>query len=368
MSGSRFGKNFTVTTWGESHGDSIGCVVDGCPAGIRLDEQDIQADMKRRRPGGSPYSSSREEHDSVRILSGLFKGVTTGAPISMTVDNMDARSGDYTSIAHIYRPGHADYVYDKKYGARDYRGGGRASARETACRVMGGAVAKRFLDELGVGINAYALSIGTVSIDRSHLDMSQIAVNPFGMPDKTAYEKAVAQAAQATANGDSLGGVVECVITGLFPGVGEPVFDKLSAVLGQAVLSINAVKGVEFGAGFVAASMTGAVNNDAMFYDGGELKKRSNNAGGIYGGISDGSDITFRAAFKPAPSISLKQETITDDGHNTSVSIKGRHDPLIVPRAIVVVEAMAALALADMCLQSLLSNISTIKRIWGKYD
>jgi chorismate synthase len=277
---------------------------------------------------------------------------------------MDARSADYSEIAHTCRPGHADYVYDKKYGVRDYRGGGRASARETACRVIGGAVAKKFLNELGIRVNAYALSIGTAAVDHSRFDMSQAAANPFGMPDKTAYEEAAAQVSRAIGEQNSLGGVVECVITGLQPGIGEPVFDKLSAVLGQAVMSINAVKGMEFGAGFAAAGMTGADNNDTMFYENGILKKRANNAGGIYGGISDGSDITFRAAFKPTPSISREQETITDDGHNARLSIKGRHDPVIVPRAIVVVEAMAALALADMCLQSLLSDISTIKKIW----
>ncbi|MDR1913906.1 MAG: chorismate synthase [Clostridiales bacterium] len=365
MSGSLFGKNFTITTWGESHGAAIGAVIDGCPAGIELCEADIQRDLDRRRPGASAYASKRKEQDKALILSGVFNGVSTGAPISIMINNTDARSIDYNNLANTYRPGHADYSYDQKYGFRDYRGGGRSSARETACRVCGGAIAKKFLTELSIEINSYAISVGSVWIDRSRFDLAQASLNPFCMPDRLAYEQAAVETAQAMTDGNSIGGIVECKISGIKPGVGEPVFEKFTAVMGQAIFSINAVKGVEFGAGFSAARMKGSENNDIMYYDNGVLRKRSNHAGGVYGGITDGSDVIFRAAFKPTPSIFKKQQTVTADGQNTSLSIKGRHDPLIVPRAVVVVEAMAALVVADLTLQSMLSNIKNIKILWG---
>jgi len=366
MSGSRFGKNFTVSTWGESHGPAIGAVVDGCPAGVRLSDHDIQRDLDRRRPGISPYASRRGEPDKAEILSGVFDGVTTGTPISIKIDNLDSRSGDYSDIARVYRPGHADYTYDLKYGLRDYRGGGRASGRETACRVAGGAVARRFLAELGVGIQAYVTAIGNTHIDMGRFDLSQAGQNPFCMPDQTAYELAAAETEAAMRAGDSLGGVVECVIKGAVPGAGEPVFDKLPALLAHAVFSINAVKGFEIGRGFSAAMLSGTENNDAMYCENGVIKKHTNNAGGVYGGIADGSDIMFRAAFKPTPSVSAPQNTVDADGGNTLINIKGRHDPLIAPRAVVVVEAMAALVLADLTLQNCLSNIGNIKRILGE--
>jgi len=365
MSGSRFGKNFTVTTWGESHGPAIGAVVDGCPAGIPLSEEDIQRDLDRRRPGRSPYASARGEADKAAILSGVFNGLTTGTPISIKIDNTDTRSADYSDISGVYRPGHADYTYDIKYGLRDYRGGGRSSGRETACRVAGGAVARRFLAELGVSVQAYVTAIGHTRIDMSCFDISQAAKNPFCMPDETAYEQAAAETAEVMKAGDSLGGVVECVIKGAVPGIGEPVFDKLPALLAHAIFSINAVKGFEIGEGFKAAQLTGAENNDEMYYEAGRLKKRSNHAGGVYGGIADGSDIMFRAAFKPTPSISSTQNTVTADRGNTRINIKGRHDPLIAPRAVVVVEAMAALVLADLTLQNCVSDIRNIKKILG---
>ena len=361
MSGSHFGKNFSVTTWGESHGPAIGVVVDGCPAGIPLSEADIQRDLDRRKPGLSPYASQRAESDKAVILSGVFNGVTTGTPISVMINNEDRRSADYSEIAGVYRPGHADYVYDVKYGLRDYRGGGRSSGRETACRVAGGAVARQFLSILGVGVQAYVIAVGSTAIDMGRFDLSQAKLNPFYMPDKTAYEQATAETAEAMREGDSLGGVIECVITGVPPGIGEPVFDKLPALLAHAVFSINAVKGFEIGEGFRAAKLRGVENNDEMFYENGVMKKRTNHAGGVYGGIADGSDITFRAAFKPTPSVSAPQNTVNTDGQNTKLSIKGRHDPLIVPRAVVVVEAMAALVIADLALQNRVSNIKRIK-------
>ncbi|MDR2648242.1 MAG: chorismate synthase [Clostridiales bacterium] len=365
MSGSHFGKNFTITTWGESHGPAIGVVIDGCPAGMALSEEDIQRDLDRRRPGHSPYTSKRGEPDAAVILSGVFDGVTTGTPLSIRINNVDRRSVDYSDVDGVYRPGHADYTYDRKYGIRDYRGGGRSSGRETACRVAGGAVARRFLTELGVSVQAYTVAVGKTSVDRSRFDQSQAMLNPFCMPDRRAYECAAAETEAAIQDGDSLGGVIECVISGARPGIGEPVFDKLSALLARAICSINAVKGFEMGAGFNAARMKGAENNDEMYYENGVVKKWTNNAGGIYGGIADGSDIVFRAAFKPTPSISVSQNTVGADGENRTLRVKGRHDPLIVPRAVVVVEAMAALVMADLTLQGCLSNISNIKKILG---
>jgi chorismate synthase len=364
MSGSHFGKNFTITTWGESHGPAMGTVIDGCPAGISLSAEDIQQDINRRRPGLTPYTSQRKEPDSAIILSGVFNNVTTGTPISIIINNVDKRSDVYSEIAKVYRPGHADYTYDIKYGMRDYRGGGRASARETVCRVAGGAVARRFLSEIDVSIQAYTLSVGKTYVDMNRFDLAQTRQNPFCMPDRLAYEQAVAEANTAIKDGNSLGGVIECVIKGV-SGIGEPVFDKLSALLAQAIFSINAVKGFEIGAGFKAAEMKGTENNDAMYYEDGKLKKSTNHAGGIYGGIADGSDIVFRAAFKPTPSISILQNTINAEKENTKLSLKGRHDPLIVPRAVVVVEAMAALVIADLTLQNCMSNIKNIKKLIG---
>jgi len=365
MSGSHFGKNFTITTWGESHGPSLGAVIEGCPAGIALSAEDIQRDMDRRKPGLSPYTTKRGEPDKAIVLSGVFNGVTTGTPISIIINNVDTRSSDYSEIARVYRPGHADYTYDTKYGIRDYRGGGRASGRETACRVAGGAVAKRFLNELGVIIQTYTVAIGNTNIDMARFDLRQAELNPFSMPDQLAYEQASDEASAAVKDGNSLGGVVECRISGAFPGIGEPVFDKLSAVFAHAIFSINAVKGFEMGEGFNAAKLKGTENNDEMYYENGILKKRTNHAGGVYGGIADGSEIVFRAAFKPTPSISISQNTVDVDRANTKLSVKGRHDPLIVPRAVVVVEAMAALVLADLTLQNCVSNIVNIKKILG---
>lgn len=363
MSGSTIGKNFTVTTWGESHGKALGVVIDGCPAGIPLSEEDIQKDLDRRRPGSSPYSTPRQERDRVSIMSGVFQGLTTGTPISLIIFNEDQRSQDYSQVAHIYRPGHADYTYHKKYGIWDYRGGGRASGRETAARVAAGAIAKKVLSELKIKIQAYTLSIGPIKIDPERFDEEEIYRNPMAMPDSEAAKKAEEYINLLKEKGDSAGGVVECTIQGLPAGVGEPVFEKLDAALARAIMSIGAVKGIEFGRGFQAAYLTGSQNNDPLSYmpDKG-LVKLSNNSGGITGGISEGFPIVFRAAFKPTPSISIPQKTVTHDMQNTQLILTGRHDPVIVPRAVVVVEAMTAITLVDLLFQRILSRIDFIKK------
>lgn len=365
MAGSTFGNIFRIMTWGESHGAGLGVVVDGCPAGIPLSEQDIQVMLDRRRPGQSKFTTPRNEADTVQILSGVFDGKTTGTPISMVVLNKTQRSSDYSEIAGYYRPGHADYTFDEKYGFRDYRGGGRSSGRETIGRVAAGAIALKILEYLGIKVNAYAKEIGGISIDYNNFDLSETSNNPFNMPDKEAAEKVEAYAAQKLSEGDSVGGIVECVISNVFAGIGEPVFDKLDANLAKAVMSIGAVKGFEIGSGFDSAKMTGSENNDAFIIRDGKIDKETNNAGGILGGMSDGSDIVFRAAFKPTPSISKKQQTVNKDGDEISVSIKGRHDPMIVPRAVVVVEAMAALTLVDLIFENMTARIDRIAEFYG---
>jgi chorismate synthase len=362
MSGSIFGQRFCLTTWGESHGPAIGAVVDGCPAGIPLSAEDIQQALDRRKPGASPFATQRKEADRVEILSGLFGADgdmrSTGAPISMLIRNTDQRSKDYDSDS--YRPGHADYTYDLKYGFRDYRGGGRASARDTAARVAGGAVAQKFLSELGVRVRAYTHSIGGVTVSGTDFSVR----NALNMPDETAYAQAAKLVEYAIKAGDSLGGEIFCEITGIPPGIGEPVFNKLEAVLSHGILSIGGVKGIAFGAGFEAAKMTGSAHNDIMFAENGRIRKKTNHAGGMYGGISDGSSITFMVALKPTPSISQTQESVNRQGENISLNIRGRHDPLIVPRAVPVVEAMASLAAADLILIGSTSKIDNIRKIF----
>jgi len=348
---------FSISTWGESHGNAIGVVVNGCPAGIKLSDKDVQIALDRRKPGASPYTTKRQEDDLVEILSGIFEGYTTGTPIAMLIRNTNQRSGDYDRES--YRPGHADYTYDLKYGFRDYRGGGRASGRETAARVAGGAVAQKFLAELGVAVSAYTFSISDVAV--SEIDFS--IRNALNMPDMKAFEQASKLVENAMQAGDSLGGEICCVITDIPPGVGEPVFDKLEAVLSHGVMSIGGIKGIEFGSGFSAAKMKGSEHNDSFFMKNGKIAKRTNNAGGMYGGISDGSPVSFRVAVKPTPSISQTQQSVNNKGEDIELNIRGRHDPLIVPRAVVVVEAMAALAVADLVLQSVSSKIDNIKKI-----
>lgn len=364
MAGSTFGNIFKITTWGESHGEGIGVVVDGCPAGLEISEEYIQTYLDRRKPGQSKYTTQRSESDAVKILSGVFEGKTTGTPISMIVYNKTQRSSDYSEIANYYRPGHADYTFDEKYGFRDYRGGGRSSGRETIGRVAAGAIACKLLSELGITVTAYAKSIGNIEIDYNNFDIKERDNNPVAMPDSNASKKAEELLTQKMAEKDSVGGVVECIVKNMKTGIGEPVFDKLDACLAKAVMSIGAVKGVEIGAGFGVSKMSGSEDNDNFYMENGRVMKRTNNAGGILGGISDGSDIVLRAAFKPTPSIFSEQETINKSHENIKVEIKGRHDPIIVPRAVVVVEAMTALTVLDLLLVSMTSTVDGIKKFF----
>lgn len=351
MAGSTYGNIFKITTWGESHGKGVGVVIDGCPAGLALNEADIQRYLNRRKPGQSRYTTPRKESDTVEILSGVFEECTTGTPISLIVYNENQKSKDYSEIASYYRPGHADFTFDAKYGFRDYRGGGRSSGRETIGRVAAGAVAAKILNELGISLQTYTRSIGPVKINPAHFDENEIANNPVYMPDKEAATKAEEFLQKCIANQDSCGGVVECIITGLPAGIGEPVFDKLDANLAKAIFSIGAVKGFEIGSGFEAARMFGSQNNDSFcLAPDGSVTKETNHAGGILGGMSDGMPVLFRAAFKPTPSISRTQHTVKKDGTAIDINIGGRHDPIIVPRAVVVVEAMAALTVLDLVL------------------
>ncbi len=362
MSGSVFGKCFQVMTWGESHGKGIGVVLDGCPAGLAVDEEDIQCFLNRRKPGQSRFTTQRKEEDRVEILSGVFEGRTTGCPIALEVRNTDQRSKDYGNIKEVYRPGHADYTLDAKYGFRDYRGGGRSSGRETIGRVAAGAIAAKLLQELGIEVRAYTKAIGGISITSENFIWNEMENNRLYMPDAVAAKAAESLLDSMMEETDSLGGVVECVITGLPAGVGEPVFDKLDANLAKAVFSIGAVKGFEIGDGFMAAESRGSLNNDSFCVgEHGEIEKATNHAGGILGGISDGSAVVFRAAFKPTPSIALAQKTVNQKGEETVLEIKGRHDPVIVPRAVVVVEAMAALTVADLVIQGMGSRVDKLK-------
>lgn len=362
MAGSTLGTLLSITTWGESHGKGIGVVIDGCPAGLPLEESDIQIYLNRRKPGQSRFTTPRKEDDTVEILSGVFEGRTTGTPISLMVRNTSQRSKDYSEIASYYRPGHADYTYDCKYGFRDYTGGGRSSGRETIGRVAAGAIAAKILKELGVTVTAYTRSIGPVEISYDRFDLSQMEKNAVNMPDAAAAKLAEAHLDVCRARQDSCGGVVECQIQGMPAGVGEPCFEKLNANLAKAVCSIGAVKGFEIGDGFAAAEASGSANNDGFYMgENGQVLKKTNHAGGILGGISDGSDIIFRAAFKPTPSISAEQATVNKAGEDITVSIRGRHDPIIVPRAVVVVECMAALTVLDMLMVSMTSRLDRIR-------
>lgn len=359
MAGSSFGTIFRITTWGESHGTSIGVVVDGCPAGLALSEEDIQKQLNRRRPGQSRYSTPRSEADRVHILSGIFEGRTTGTPIAMEILNETQRSKDYSEIANSYRPGHADYTYDQKYGFRDYRGGGRSSGRETAGRVAGGAVALKLLEQLGINITAYAASIGPITAE--HFCPEEIDNNPFRLPDADAALKAQEYIDQLMKQKDSSGGVIECRISGVPAGLGDPVFEKLDANLSKALVSIGAIKGIEIGSGFAATRSTGSQNNDSFYInEDGNVAKKTNHAGGILGGISDGDTIFIRAAVKPTASIFRPQQTISRAMEPMELTIKGRHDPLIVPRAVVVVEAMCALTLADSLLLNMTARMDKV--------
>ncbi len=359
MAGSTLGTIFKITTWGESHGRGIGVVIDGCPAGLPLTKEDIQIFLNRRKPGQSRYATPRKEDDSVEILSGTFEGKTTGTPISLMVANQNQRSGDYSEIAGFYRPGHADYTFHEKYGFRDYRGGGRSSGRETIGRVAAGAVAHKILGQLGISFTTYTKSIGPITI--SSFDKNAIWENPLYMPDMDAAKKAGEYLDECMKNKDSSGGVVECVVTGIPAGIGDPVFEKLDANLAKAILSIGAVKGFEIGDGFQAAKSLGSCNNDSFCQSTEKgIHKTTNHSGGVLGGISDGDSLIFRAAIKPTPSISSPQKTVNTSGENIEVSIKGRHDPVIVPRAVVVVESMAALTILDALLLNMTAKMEGI--------
>ena len=341
------GQLFRLTTFGESHGPVIGGIVDGCPAGLSLDVKVIQNELYRRKPGQSSITTARKESDTVQIISGLFEGKTTGAPIGFIIPNEDQCSKDYSNLKEVYRPSHADFTYDSKYGFRDYRGGGRSSARETANWVVAGAIAKQLLHS--IDINAFVSSVGEEFVLKPYqkLDFNQIENNLVRCPDKQVANRMIAAIEQAKVEDDSLGGTITCVAQGVPAGWGEPIFDKLQARLGQAMLSINAVKGFEYGSGFCGAKMKGSAHNDS-FIEGG--KTTSNMSGGIQGGISNGMDIYFRVAFKPTATIMKEQSTINQKGEVVQLQVEGRHDPCVVPRAVPVVEAMTAMVLADFYL------------------
>ncbi|MGN0437720.1 MAG: chorismate synthase [Lachnospiraceae bacterium] len=363
MAGSTLGTIFRISTWGESHGKAIGVVIDGCPAGLELSESDIQPFLNRRKPGQSIYSTPRNEDDTVEILSGTFEGKTTGTPISMIVFNKTQQSKDYSEIASYYRPGHADYTFDAKYGFRDYRGGGRSSGRETTARVAAGAVAIKILNQLGVEFITYTRSIGPISI--KDFDKEEIMNNMLYMPDAKAAKEAGDYISEMRKNYDSVGGCVEAIIKGVPKGLGDTVFEKLDANLAKALMSIGAVKAIEIGDGIQVAEMLGSQDNDGFTLDTNKnIVKTSNHAGGILGGMSDGSDIIVRASFKPTPSIFKPQPTVNKANEAVEISIKGRHDPIIVPRAVVVVEAMAAITILDALLLNMSATIDGIKNFY----
>ncbi len=349
MAGNTFGSIFKLTTFGESHGEAIGGVIDGCPSGVKLDLEAIQEELNRRKPGQSAIVTQRKEPDTVAFYSGIFDGITTGTPIGFVIKNANQKSKDYSHIKDSYRPSHADYTYDQKYGIRDYRGGGRSSARETASRVVAGAIAKQILPN--ISINAYVSGVGTLKLEKPYteLDLSHTEQNIVRCPDPEMAQTMENYIKQIRKEGDTVGGIVSCVISGVPVGLGEPVFDKLHAELGKAILSINAVKGFEYGSGFEGAQLKGSEHNDLFNNDG---TTKTNLSGGIQGGISNGMDIYFNVAFKPVATIMQNQETIDKDGNTVTMQGKGRHDPCVVPRAIPIVESMAALVLIDYWLMN----------------
>jgi chorismate synthase len=348
-----FGKVFRITTFGESHGPAIGVTIDGCPAGLVIDEPFIQNELDRRKPGQSKITTQRKEEDTFRILSGVFEGTSTGTPIAIVIENQDQRSKDYGHIAETFRPSHADYTYDAKYGNRDYRGGGRSSARETAARVAAGAIAKLLLNLSGIKIQAYVSQVGDLKApDYSKLDLTLTESNIVRCPDPQTATEMIALIDQVRLDRDTIGGLVTCVIQNMPVGLGEPVFDKLHAELGKAMLGINAVKGFEYGSGFSGVRLRGSQHNDEFYKEGDRIRTRTNHSGGIQGGISNGEDIYFNVAFKPVATIMQDQLTVDKTGNEAVVSGKGRHDPCVLPRAVPIVEAMAALVLADFMLRN----------------
>ena len=352
--GNSFGRIFRISTFGESHGLGLGVVIEGCPSGLPIDVEFIRNEMQRRKPGQSKITTQRKEEDEFQILSGVFEGKSTGTPIGLVIMNTDQKSKDYSHIADKFRPSHADYTYFEKYGIRDYRGGGRSSARETAARVAGGAIAKMLLKHYGVSIQAYVSQVGDLKLEKSYqeLDLNQTEENIVRCPDPAMAERMIEFIDEVRKERDTVGGIVSCVAKGVPPGLGEPVFDRLHAELGKAMLSINAVKGFEYGSGFEGVKMRGSQHNDAYYQDGDRVRTRTNHSGGIQGGISNGEDIYFNVAFKPVATIMQDQESVNESGDSVTVSGKGRHDPCVVPRAVPIVEAMAALVLADYLLLS----------------
>lgn len=364
MAGSSFGRYFTIQTFGESHGEGLGVVVDGCPAGLPLTAEDIQVYLNRRKPGQNKFATPRKEADAVEIISGVFEGKTTGTPIALLVRNTSQRSGDYSEIASYYRPGHADFTFDAKYGFRDYRGGGRSSGRETIGRVAAGAIAKKLLEELGIKVCAYTKSIGPVTIDYNRFDANAILTTPTSMPDTTASEEAEKYLEECMTNMDSSGGQIECLVDGIPAGIGDPVFEKLDANLAKAIMSIGAVKAIEIGDGISVSNATGSQNNDSFCIKDGKVCKKTNHSGGILGGISDGSQIVLRASVKPTPSIFSTQQTVNKSGEEIDIQIKGRHDPIIAPRAVVVVEAMTAITILDAMMANMSAKLDYMKKIY----
>ncbi|MCR5420098.1 MAG: chorismate synthase [Lachnospiraceae bacterium] len=366
MAGSNYGTDFRITTWGESHGKALGVVIDGCPAGLCLNEEDIQSFLDRRKPGQSKYTTARKEGDEVSILSGVYEGKTTGTPISLIVFNKDQHSKDYSEIASFYRPGHADYTFNEKYGFRDPRGGGRSSGRETIGRVAAGAIASKILKEIGISILTYTASIGDILIDPDRFDEGFINENPLYMPDKEASVKASEYLDTLRSLGDSSGGTIECLVKGMPAGIGETVFDKLDAELAKAIMSIGAVKAVEIGDGIKVSCAKGSTNNDEFTLDEtGKIIKRTNHSGGVLGGMSDGDTLILRAHFKPTPSISSQQKTVNKNNEEIAINIKGRHDPIIVPRAVVVVESMTAITVLDLLMRNMSSKLDNLKKIYS---
>lgn len=359
MAGNQFGEIFRISTFGESHGLAVGVIIDGCPAGLKILPEFIQKEMDRRRPGQSSIVTQRKEADEIEILSGVYESQTTGAPIAMMLKNVDQHTSDYDHIKDKFRPSHADFTYQQKWGLRDHRGGGRSSARETAARVAAGAVAKLFLHHLDVHIHAFVSQVGDIVFqpDMEQIRIDLIESNPVRCPDEATANRMIELIKEVRKDGDTIGGVVTCLIKGCPPGLGEPAFDKLHAELGHAMLSINACKGFEIGSGFHGVTMRGSQHNDIFFKDGDTIKTRSNHSGGIQGGISNGMDIYFRVAFKPVATIVPAQESVDLEGHSVTVTGKGRHDPCVVPRAVPIVEAMAALVLADHVLRHRASQI-----------
>lgn len=355
MAGSTFGKIFKIATWGESHGAGIGVVVDGCPAGLALKESDIQKELDRRKTGQSKVTTTRKEGDEVRILSGVFKGKTMGTPIALWIENHDADSSKYELIKDLYRPGHADYTYQMKYGMRDYRGGGRSSARETAGRVAAGAIAKKLLARHKITVTGYTKQIGPFHAKK--IDFNEIERNIIRCPDKAITDKMIDHIMKVRKKGDSVGGVIEVIAQGVPAGIGEPVFDRLDADLAKAVMGIPAVKGVEIGIGFQAAEMLGSQCNDAFTIKGKKVSTRTNHAGGILGGISNGENIVLRLVVKPTSSINKTQDTVTKKGKKATINVEGRHDPCICPRAVPIAEAMVALTLIDHMMRQQLSRL-----------